>query len=89
MYPLGLLILYCLHPDLLNLELNAAKLDDIVLPQLIVEFLLTLFETTNDKVHSLSSVGWECLILWRVLLWLILYLVLRQEIVVFRHFRRF
>ena len=35
-YPLGLLIVDGLHPDVLDLELDTAELDDVVLPQLVV-----------------------------------------------------
>jgi hypothetical protein len=56
--PLRLLIIDGLHPDVLDLELDAAELYDIVLPQLVVEFLLALFETPHYQIHSLGSVCW-------------------------------
>lgn len=85
-YPLGLLIIDGLHPDVLDLELDTAEFDDVVLPQLVIQLLLALFETTHDQIHSLGSVCWQCIVLWRVLIGLIFNLVLGEEIVVFRHF---
>ncbi len=88
-YPLGLLIIDGLHPDVLDLELDTAEFDDVVLPQLVIQLLLALFETTHDQIHSLGSVCWQYIVLWRVLIGLIFNLVLGEEIVVFRHFWSF
>ena len=66
MYPLRFLIIDGLQPDIFDLELDAAELDDIMLPQLVVEFLFTLFETTHYQIHSLCSFCWQCSDLWRV-----------------------
>ncbi len=73
------------EPDVLDLELDAAELDDVVLPQLVVQFLLGLLETSDNKVHSLDCVCRQRLVLSWVRLGLIFYLVLGQEIVVFWH----
>lgn len=83
--PPCLLVLNGLDPDLFDFELDAAELDDVVLSQFVVEFLISLFYAAHHQVHALSHIGRQ-LPLWRLRLGQVVRLVLRQQIVIFWHF---
>jgi hypothetical protein len=84
-----LLILDGLDVYLLDLELHAPELDDIVLPQLVVQLLVVLLEAPNHQEHPFGDVR-GYLVALHVLPYggLVIGLVLGQEVVVFVHLGR-
>jgi hypothetical protein len=48
-----------LNDDILDLVLDTTEFQDIVLAQLVVEFLLALLQTAHHKVHALGYLCWK------------------------------
>lgn len=85
----GLLILQGLDADLLHLELHPPQLQDIVLSEFVVEFFVVLLEAANDEEHAFDGLRGDLVQVLGARQGHVIRLVLRDQVVVLWHLRRF